>query len=282
MKLRFTARMGLFLALLFGFTPRALAQAMPGVPDPVTTSELRRYADILGLSDAQRMAIEPHHDAYRQRFRTLRDTDIQRFQDRVIGFADQMRLNAFEIPPRSALEDALDDYFGLSTKVENVDDTLFNQINAVLTPEQQTRMPRVRRTRALEVYGLIAHDMVGDDVEFLSRELSRGQVMVLENLRFNPGEKENASDFARKLARLGDVYVDDAFGALHRAHASVAGVAELIADRAMGALVEREVNALSKLLTNPTRPYVAILGGAKVSDKIPVIESLMHRVDNIL
>jgi len=135
---------------------------------------------------------------------------------------------------------------------------------------------------SLDAEVLFAHDIVGDDVEFLTRELARGQIMVLENLRFHPGEKENASDFARKLARLADIYVDDAFGALHRAHASVAGVAEQFSDRAIGALVEREVHALSKLTTNPKRPYVAILGGAKVSDKIPVIESLMHRVDNIL
>jgi len=135
---------------------------------------------------------------------------------------------------------------------------------------------------ALDAEVLFAHDIVGDDVEFLTRELARGQVMVLENLRFHPGEKENSPEFARKLARLADVYVDDAFGALHRSHASVTGVAELISERAMGALVEREVNALGKLLSNPTRPYVAILGGAKVSDKIPVIETLMHKVDNII
>ena len=135
---------------------------------------------------------------------------------------------------------------------------------------------------ALDAEVLFAHDIVGDDVEFLTRELARGQVMVLENLRFHPGEKENSPEFARKLARLADVYVDDAFGALHRSHASVTGVAELISERAMGALVEREVNTLGKLLSNPTRPYVAILGGAKVSDKIPVIETLMHKVDNII
>ncbi len=135
---------------------------------------------------------------------------------------------------------------------------------------------------ALDTEVLFAHDIVGDDVVFLSRELGRGRVMVLENLRFDPGEKQNAPEFARKLSRLADAYVDDAFGALHRAHASVVGVAALVPDRAAGLLVAREVEALSRLLSGPTRPYIAILGGAKVSDKIPVIESLMHRVDSIL
>ncbi len=135
---------------------------------------------------------------------------------------------------------------------------------------------------ALDTEVLFAHDIVGDDVVFLSRELGRGRIMVLENLRFDPGEKQNTPEFARKLSRLADIYVNDAFGALHRAHASVVGVAALVPERAAGLLVAREVEALSRLLSGPTRPYIAILGGAKVSDKIPVIESLMHRVDSIL
>lgn len=105
-------------------------------------------------------------------------------------------------------------------------------------------------------------------------------VALLENVRFDPGEEKNDPAFAKRLAALADVYVDDAFGAVHRAHASVAAVAELL-PAAAGRLLEREVEVLSKLLEDPDRPFLAILGGAKVSDKLGVIESLLDRVDRI-
>jgi len=105
-------------------------------------------------------------------------------------------------------------------------------------------------------------------------------VALLENLRFDPGEEKNDPAFAERLAALADVYVDDAFGAVHRAHASVAAVAGLL-PAAAGRLLEKEVEVLSKLLEDPDRPYLAILGGAKVSDKLAVIESLLERVDRI-
>ncbi len=111
---------------------------------------------------------------------------------------------------------------------------------------------RLAELLGVEVY--FAHDIVGDDVEFLTRELGRGRVMVLENLRFHPGEKAGAPDFARALSRLADVYVNDAFGALHRAHASVSGVVEHFTDAAAGLLIEREVAALTKLTAGPSRP----------------------------
>lgn len=129
---------------------------------------------------------------------------------------------------------------------------------------------------------VFAHDVVGDDVEFLTRELPRGGVMVVENLRFHPGETENDDEFATRLARLGDVYVNDAFGAVHRAHASVAAVVEHFTEVAAGPLVSREVEALRALMEGPKRPFVGILGGAKVSDKIGVLESLLHRVDSLI
>ncbi len=134
----------------------------------------------------------------------------------------------------------------------------------------------------LESEVMFAHDTVGDDVEYLTKEVPQGGVLVLENLRFHPGEKANDPDFAGRLARLGDVYVNDAFGALHRSHASVTGVVEHFKQAGVGLLVQRELEALSKLVTSPDRPYVGILGGAKVSDKIDVIESLMHRVDALI
>ncbi|MCA9295016.1 MAG: hypothetical protein KC983_00835 [Phycisphaerales bacterium] len=164
-------------------------QAMPGVPDPITTAELREYGDLLGLSDAQRLALEPHHDAYRQRFRELRDTDIYRLQDQVLGFMDEMRMNQFRIPARSDLEDALDKYFGLSSKVERVDNSLFAAMDSILTEEQRQRMPRVRATRALEVYGMIAHEMIGEINNGAAPHLTR-MVMDLDV----PAEAMEAAD----------------------------------------------------------------------------------------
>ncbi|MEQ1506868.1 MAG: phosphoglycerate kinase [Myxococcota bacterium] len=131
---------------------------------------------------------------------------------------------------------------------------------------------------------IFAHDAVGDELVDLSKELQPGGVMVIENLRFDPGEKDNDPDFARKLAALGDVYVDDAFGAMHRPDASIAGVPQHLPG-AIGLLVQKEVEALSTLLSADNRiekaPFGAILGGAKVSDKIGVIEALSRRIDHL-
>jgi len=123
---------------------------------------------------------------------------------------------------------------------------------------------------------------VGDDVTALAEGLAPGELLLLENIRFEPGETSNDPQLARALAALADVYVDDAFGAAHRAHASTEGAARLYADRAAGLLLEREVQALSGLLENPSRPLVAVLGGAKVSDKIGVMRSFQRLADTIL
>ncbi|GMA16538.1 phosphoglycerate kinase [Deinococcus metallilatus] len=111
--------------------------------------------------------------------------------------------------------------------------------------------------------------------------LQPGKVALLENVRFEPGEEKNDPELSRKLARLGDAFVLDAFGSAHRAHSSVSGVAELL-PHAAGTLLQTEVDALSKLLENPARPYIVIIGGAKVSDKIKVIENLLPKVDRML
>ena len=125
---------------------------------------------------------------------------------------------------------------------------------------------------------LVLRDCVGKEVRAAVSALKPGDVALLENVRFHPEEEKNDPDFARQLAAGMDLYVNDAFGTAHRAHASTEGVAHLL-PAAVGFLIEKEVTWLSAALTDPKHPYLAILGGAKVSDKIPVIQSLLQRVD---
>jgi phosphoglycerate kinase len=126
-------------------------------------------------------------------------------------------------------------------------------------------------------------DCVGDEVEARAAAMKAGEILLLENLRLHAGEEKNDADFAGRLAGLADVYVNDAFGTAHRAHASTEGITHLLSPCVAGLLMEKELNFLGKALDNPERPFVAILGGAKVSDKIPVIDSLIdRRVDKLL
>ncbi len=127
---------------------------------------------------------------------------------------------------------------------------------------------------------IVASDVVGDDAKAKAAALKPGQVLLLENLRWDPGETKNDDAFAEALASMADVYVDDAFGASHRAHASISGIPARIPGYA-GLLLERELAVLGGLLEDPARPYVAVLGGAKVSDKLTVLENLLERVDAI-
>lgn len=123
--------------------------------------------------------------------------------------------------------------------------------------------------------------VVDDEVVEALKSLESGQVALLQNTRFRPEEKKNDPNFAKDLAKLGDVFVNDAFGTCHRAHASNVGLAELLPS-CLGRLVQKEVEIMGKALDKPVRPFVAILGGAKVSDKIGVIENLLDKVDTIL
>lgn len=128
-----------------------------------------------------------------------------------------------------------------------------------------------------------ANDCIGEDVKQAVESLNEGEVLLLENLRLHAEEEKNDEAFAKQLAELADVYVNDAFGTAHRAHASTEGITHFVEDSVAGLLMEKELNFLGKALNNPDRPFVAILGGAKVSDKIPVIESLIKRkVDKLL
>lgn len=127
-----------------------------------------------------------------------------------------------------------------------------------------------------------ATDCVGPEAEEAVAELGPGELCLLENLRFHAGETANEPGFADRLAALGDVFVGDAFGTVHRAHASVVGVPERLEHKAAGRLVEREVAALSRLLHEPERPFVAVLGGAKIEGKLDTIVNLLPRIDRLL
>ena len=128
---------------------------------------------------------------------------------------------------------------------------------------------------------IMAADIIGEDAKAKAAALQPGQLMLLENLRFDKREEKNDPEFARELASMADVYVSDAFGTVHRAHASTAGVSAYLPAYA-GLLVEKEISIMGKALEDPARPFVAILGGAKVSDKMGVINNLLEKADTII
>jgi phosphoglycerate kinase len=128
----------------------------------------------------------------------------------------------------------------------------------------------------------LAPDCVGTETEAMARELKPGGILLLENLRFHPEEEANDDGFARRLAALADCYVDDAFAAAHRAHASIEAITRHLQPAAAGLLMRRELEALGRILESPARPLVALLGGAKVSDKVALVESLLARVDALV
>jgi phosphoglycerate kinase len=142
-------------------------------------------------------------------------------------------------------------------------------------------IPTLNKHLGLEVK--FASDCIGADAIQLSKDLKPGEILLLENLRFYKEEEKGNEDFAQQLANLADVYVNDAFGTAHRAHASTTIIAKFFPNNKMfGYLIESELNGLDKVLHNPKKPYTAILGGAKVSTKITIIENLLNRVDNLI
>lgn len=139
--------------------------------------------------------------------------------------------------------------------------------------------------RLSEILGkdvILAPDCIGEETKAIVAKMKEGDVVLLENLRFHPEEENNDPDFARKLAELGDVFVNDAFGAAHRAHASTAGITKFMPQSAAGFLMQKEIEYIKNKIDNPERPFVAIIAGSKVSDKIGIIEHLMKRADAII
>jgi len=148
--------------------------------------------------------------------------------------------------------------------------------------EMRLRPAAVRLGELLGREVKMAPDCVGPEVEAMVAAMKPGDVLMLENLRFNKAETDNDPEFAKQLAKLGDVYVNDAFGSAHRAHASTEGVTKYFAKCAAGYLMQKELVYLSKALESPAKPFVAIMGGAKISDKIELIENFLGRVDALL
>lgn len=149
-------------------------------------------------------------------------------------------------------------------------------------PEYSLEPVALRLAELLELDVTLADEPVGDGARKVVSDLRDGQLAMLENLRFHPGEEANDDPFARTLASYCDVYVNDAFGTAHRAHASTAGMVKHVAEKGAGFVMAREIDFLSRLLGEVDRPYVAVLGGAKVSDKIEVLDALLERVNAIV
>jgi len=144
-----------------------------------------------------------------------------------------------------------------------------------LTPIQD------KLTEYLDLSVTKALDCIGEEIKKQTLEMEKGEILLLENLRFHKGEKENDEDFAKKLSELGDIYVNDAFSTCHRAHASVVGVSKYLPSAA-GPLLEKEVKILSRVFENPWRPLVAIIGGVKIESKIKVIKQFLEKADHLL
>ena len=155
-------------------------------------------------------------------------------------------------------------------------------------PEGQVNMkyslaPVAERLQSLlpETKVVMANDVVGADAKSKAKDLKPGEILLLENVRFESGEEENSKELSKKLASLGDIYVNDAFGTAHRKHASTYGIA-MLRPNAIGFLIEKELNMITGQIDNPKRPMVAILGGAKVKDKIGIVKSLLGKANSII
>jgi len=151
-----------------------------------------------------------------------------------------------------------------------------------VNPEFSLKPVAARLSQIIGKPVIMAPDCIGEEVKKLAMAMKDGECMLLENLRFRPDEEENKEEFARSLAVLGDLYVNDAFGSAHRAHASTEGITRFIKPSVAGYLMQKELTYLGRAVSNPSRPYVAILGGAKISGKIDVIQNLLGVVDTLL
>ncbi len=151
-----------------------------------------------------------------------------------------------------------------------------------VVPEMSLKPVAERLSRLLDKPVQMAPDCIGEKVKEMAEALKEGEILLLENLRFHEGETKNDEAFSKELASLADVYVNDAFGSSHRAHSSVCGIASYLSPAVSGFLMEKEIEFLGKSFESPERPFIAVLGGAKVSDKIQVIESLIEKADALL
>jgi phosphoglycerate kinase len=187
---------------------------------------------------------------------------------------------------------AITDDSRIRESLPTIEYALASGAKVILASHMGRPKPGKREGLSLEVCGarlaellkaevLLPDDCVGDAPAKVIHDLRAGQICLLENLRFHEEEEKDDEAFARQLAELCDVYVNDAFGAVHRAHASVHALPRLVRDRAAGFLLVKELRSLSKLVDRPEKPYVAVLGGAKVSDKIDVVEALLQVVDTL-
>jgi phosphoglycerate kinase len=157
----------------------------------------------------------------------------------------------------------------------------FGRPNGKLVESMRLNFIAVRLAEIINRPVIALKDCIGPDVEKVVFQMKNGEVVLLENLRFHPEEEANNPEFAGALASLAEIYVDDAFGASHRAHASITGVAAYLPAVA-GLLMEKELNFMGNLLENPKHPFIAVMGGAKVSDKIGVIQNLFNKIDTLL
>ncbi|MCX5853473.1 MAG: phosphoglycerate kinase, partial [Deltaproteobacteria bacterium] len=151
-----------------------------------------------------------------------------------------------------------------------------------IVPEMSLAPVARRLTRFLKKEVVLARDCVGDDVTTLIEGMKPGCIVLLENLRFHSEEEKNDNEFARKLSGLGDVYIDDAFGNAHRKHASNVGIVKYVKECGVGFLIRQELNYFKKAVESPARPFVAIIGGSKVSGKLEALLHLIEKVDKLI
>jgi 3-phosphoglycerate kinase len=158
----------------------------------------------------------------------------------------------------------------------------FGRPDGKVDPKYSLAPVAVRLTELLGKNVILAPDCVGEATKAIVNNMKEGDVVLLENLRFHAEEEDNDPEFSKQLAELGDVFVNDAFGAAHRAHASIAGIPKYISQSAAGLLMQKEIEYIKDKIDNPERPFIAIIAGAKVSDKIGIIEHLMQRADAVI